>query len=220
MIPLLGVVLLIVGLISLMIAANISKKKKEQKRTQDLQLIADEFGWDFEAALTLDSIPGIERLALFDLEGDREITNVMYGAVDGVNATVFDYIYTSGVKHPTTFLQTVVLLEQNGHSLPVFRLRPEEVFDKMFSAFGYQDLDFDQHPEFSRQYILRGEDEAAIRRIFNDQVISFYENNPGTFTDAGENQLFVYRAHESLQPEEIEPFLDLALEISTLMKPS
>ncbi len=218
MIPLLAVVLLIVGLISLIVAANISKKKKERQRTQDLQLIAGGFGWDFEAALTLDSIPGIERLALFDLEGDREITNVMYGAMDGVEATVFDYIYTVGFKQPTTFLQTVVLLEQNDQSLPVFRLRPEEAFDKMFSAFGYQDIDFDQRPEFSRQYILRGEDEPAIRRIFTDEVISFYENNPGTFTDAGENQLFVYRAHQRLEPAEIEPYLDLALEISTLMR--
>lgn len=220
MVALLAIMLLIVALISLIVAAIISRKKKEQQRTQELQLIANEFGWDFEAASSLDSIPGIERFALYDLGGDQEIRNLMYGEVDGVNATVFDYIYTLGVKRPTTFFQSVVLLEQNDQSYPVFTLRPEEVFDKMFSAFGYQDMDFDHRPEFSRQYILRGEDEAAIRRIFNDEVISFYEDNPGTFTDAGENQLFVYRAHYRLQPAEIEPYLDLALEISTLMKQS
>ncbi|MGZ8842402.1 MAG: hypothetical protein ACXW18_01990, partial [Pyrinomonadaceae bacterium] len=164
------------------------------------------------------SIPGIERFALYELGGAKEIKNLMYGAVDGVDATVFDYIYTTGGKHPTTLFQTVVLIEQNDQGFPVFTLRPEGVFDKVFSAFGYQDIDFGQRPGFSSQYILRGEDEPATRRVFTDRVLSFYEEHPGTFTDAGENQLFVYRAHHRLEPAEIEPYLDFALEIPALMR--
>lgn len=210
--------LLIAAIIGLGVAGNISRKKKEKERTQALELLAEELGWDFESTATVDTIPGIERLTLFDLEEDREIRNLMYGAVDGVNATVFDYIYTVGGKRRTTYFQSVVLLEQNDLSFPAFTLRPEGVFDKMMSAFGYQDIDFPQRPEFSRQYILRGEDESAIRRIFNDQLVSFYENNPGTFTDAVENQLFVYRFHERLQPADIESYVDFALEIPALMR--
>lgn len=210
--------LVIVAIIGLGVAARIAKKKEEQKRTQEIQSIAEEIGWDFEPAAPANSIPGIDRFALFDLGYDKEIKNLMYGAVDAVNATVFDYIYTLGLKHPTTYFQSVVLFEPDDQNFPAFSLRPEGVFDKMFSAFGYQDIDFSQRPEFSRRYILRGEDESAIRRIFNDRVLSFYESNPDTFTDAGDNQLFVYRAHHRLQPAEIESYVGLALEIPTLMR--
>lgn len=218
MILFLAVMLFIVALVGLIVAANISQKKKEQKRTQELKVFAEEHGWDFEPGTPVHTIPGIDRFALFDLGHDKEIRNLMYGDFDGVNASVFDYIYTLGSKHPTTYFQSVVLLEQTDQRFPVFTLRPEGVFDKMFSAFGYQDIDFGQRPDFSRQYILRGEDEPAIRRIFNDQVLSFYERNPGTFTDAGEEQLFIYRARERLQPVEIESYLDLALQIPRLMR--
>lgn len=218
MIPLIGVILLIAAIIGLSIAANLSRKKKEQERTQALQSLAEELSWDFESTAPVDTVPGIDRLALLDLSDDRQIKNVMYGQVDGANATVFDYAYTVGVKHPTTLFQSVVLFELDDQSFPAFALRPEGVFDKMLSAFGYQDIDFPERPEFSRQYILRGEDEPAIRRIFDDRVLSFYESNPGTFTDAGDNQLFVYRHRHRLPPADIESYLDFALEIPSLMR--
>lgn len=142
----------------------------------------------------------------------------MYGEVDGVNVTVFDYIYTTGGKNTTTYFQSVFLLEPNDQSSPDFTLRPEGAFDKMLSVFGYQDIGFSQRPEFSRQYILRGQDEATIRQIFSDRVLSFYESTPGTYTDAVDNQLFVYRAHHRLQLGEIEPYIDLGRQILTLME--
>lgn len=133
--------LLIAAIIGLGVAGNISRKKKEKERTQALELLAEELGWDFESTAT-DTIPGIERLALFDLGDDGEIKNLMYGEVDGVNARVFDYLYTVGFKNPTTYIQSVVLFEFDDQRFPVFTLRSEGAFDKMFSAFGYQDIDF------------------------------------------------------------------------------
>ena len=143
----------------------------------------------------------------------------MYREADDLNTTVFDFIYSMGTdKHRTTYLQSVVHLEPIDQSFPDFALWPEGAFDKLFSVFGYQDIDFGQRPEFSRQYMLRGKDERAIRQTFNDRLLSFYEGQPGLFTDAVDNQLFVYRAHSRLQPGEIEAFVGLGIEILSLMK--
>jgi carbonic anhydrase len=166
----------------------------------------------------VNAIPGIDGFGLYDRALDREIKKLMEFEVDGVIVTLFDYIYTTSGKHSTTYFQSVFLFEPGDQSFPDFTLRPEGAFDKMFSAFGYQDIDFCQRPEFSRQYILRGQDEAAIRQTFNDRLLSFYESNPGTFTDAVDNQLFVYRAHHRLQPEEIESHIELWRQILTLME--
>jgi hypothetical protein len=89
---------------------------------------------------------------------------------------------------------------------------------KMLSAFGYQDIDFGQRPEFSRQFILRGPDEAAIRQLFSDRLLSFYESYPGTCTDAGGSQLFVYRSGYRFQPQEVQSFVGLALQIMNLLR--
>ena len=89
---------------------------------------------------------------------------------------------------------------------------------KIFTAFGYPDIDFGQRPEFSRLYILRGQDEAAIRRTFNDALLSFYENYQGTCTDAGGNQLLVFRSGHRFEPHEIQGYVGLGLQVLNLMR--
>ena len=219
MVAVLASMLLIVALIALAILAAVQKTKKERERTQALQQTADALGWSFEPVAEVDSIPGIDRFTLYDPGHSREVRNLMYREVDEVNTTVFDFIYSMGTdKHRTTHVQSVVHLEPIDQSFPDFSLWPEGPFDKLFSAFGYQDIDFGQRPDFSRKYILRGKDEPAIRQTFNDRLLSFYESEPGLFTDAVDNQLFVYRAQQRLEPGEIESFVDLGKQILTLMR--
>jgi hypothetical protein len=111
----------------------------------------------------------------------------------------------------------VVHFEPAGQSFPEFTLRPEGAFDKMFSAVGYQDIDFGQRPEFSRQYILRGRMKQLFAKRFTDRLLAFYESLPGTFTDAADNRLFMYRPGHRLKPEEIESEAERGRQLLDLM---
>ena len=160
--------------IGLFVVIGVYSWQKEKERTRQLQLTASQLGWSFAASAPLGMIGGLERFALFNSGQGRRITNFMYGEASGIKAAVFDYAYTTGSgKNRQTHYQSVVYLEPNYLSLPYFSLRPEGLLYKIFTAFGYQDIDFGQRPEFSKQYILRGPDEPAIRRTFNDGLLSF-----------------------------------------------
>jgi hypothetical protein len=186
--------------------------QKEKERTRQLQLTASQLGWSFAASAPLNMIAGLERFTLFNQGHGKEIKNFMYGAASGTKAAVFDYVYVTGYgKNRQVHRQSVVYLEQPNFSVPYFSLRPENVLLKIFTAFGYQDIDFGQRPEFSRRYILRGQDEPAIRQTFNDGLLSFYEQYLGTCTDGGGNQLFVFRGGYRFQPQEIQSYVGLAL---------
>src|SRR6266550_5967386 len=177
--------------IILAILIALYRKKKAKERLQIMQGAAAQLGWTFSAEAPWNYIPGLDRFTLFDQGHSKEIKNLMYGEASGVKAAVFDYIYTTGSgKNSSTHYQTVVYLEPANLVLTHFSLRPEGLMSKVLSAFGYQDIDFGQRPEFSRQYILRGQDEPAIRQTFNDGLLSFYEQYRGTCTDGGGNQLF------------------------------
>jgi hypothetical protein len=194
--------------------------RKEKERTRQLQLTASQLGWSFAASAPLNMIAGLERFTLFNQGHAKEIKNFMYGEASGTKAAVFDYVYVIGYgKNRQTHRQSVVYLEPANLSVPYFSLRPENVLLKIFTAFGYQDIDFGQRPEFSRKYILRGQDEQAIRRTFNDGLLSFYEQYLGTCTDGGGNQLFVFRGGYRLQPHEIQGNVGLALKLMTLFAP-
>lgn len=207
---------LFIGLAVFLVIYN---KRKEKERTQALQQLAAALGWGFAADAPLTQIAWLDRFTLFSEGRSRQIRNFMYGQAQGVKAAAFDYIYVTGSgKSQQTHYQTVVYLEPVNLALPMFSLRPETLFHRMLSAFGYQDIDFGQRPEFSKQYILRGQNELAIRQTFNDRVLSFFEGYAGTCVDAGGNQLFIYRAGQRLQPPEIEGYVGLGLQAMNLLK--
>jgi hypothetical protein len=210
--------LFIVLFLGLIVFLVIYQRKKEKERTQQLQLAAGQLGWGFMPEAALNMIPNFERLGLFNQGHGKEIKNMMYGEASGIKAAVFDYTYVTGSgKHRQTHFQSVVYLEPANLAVPYFSLRPEGVIHKIFSALGYQDIDFGQRPEFSRQYILRGQDEPAIRQTFNDRLLTFYESYPGTSTDGGGNQLLVYRAGYRFQPQEIQSHVGLGLNVLNLL---
>jgi len=210
--------LFIVLILSLVVFLVIYTRKKEKERTRQLQLAAAHLGLNFMPDAALDMIPGLDRFTLFKEGHSKRIRNMMYGEAGGIKAAVFDYIYVTGYgKHSQTHYQSVVYLESANLAVPYFALRPEHFMHKIFSAFGYQDIDFGQRPEFSRQYILRGQDEPAIRQTFNDRLLGFYESYPGTCTDGGGNQLFIYRGGYRLQPQEIEGYVGLGLNVLNLL---
>jgi hypothetical protein len=191
--------------------------QKEKERTRVLQQTANQLGWNFAPKAPMNMIAGLERFALFNQGHGKEIKNFMYGEASGVKAAVFDYFYVTGSgKNRQTHAQSVVYLEPSYLSTPFFSLRPENFFHKIFTAFGYQDIDFGQRPLFSKEYILRGPDEPAIRRTFHDGLLAFYESYSGTSTDAGGNQLFLYRGGYRFQPQEIQSYVGLGLSVANL----
>jgi hypothetical protein len=206
-------------LIGLGVFLVIYNNKKEKERTQALQLSAAQLGWSFAPTAPMNMIAGLDRFTLFSQGHSKQIKNFMYGEASGVKAAVFDYVYTvGGGKNSHTYFQSVVYLEPGNLRVPFFSLRSEGIMSKVLSAFGYQDIDFGQRPEFSRQYILRGQDEMAIRQTFNDRLLAFCESYGGTCMDAGGNQLFVFRGGHRLQPQEIEGYVGVGLQILKLLQ--
>jgi hypothetical protein len=196
----------------------IYNRKKERERTEALRVAAAQLRWNFAEAAPLNMIAGLEHFALFNSGHSKEIKNFMYGEASGIKAAVFDYIYVTGSgKNRQTHYQSVVYLEPANLRVPYFSLRPENFLHKIIAAFGYQDIDFGQRPQFSQNYLLRGQDEMAIRQVFNDRLLTFYESYGGTCTDAGGNQLMVFRAGYRFQPQEIQNYIALALNVLSLL---
>ena len=216
------VVMLLFGLFGVvliggLIVATIVSRKREQERTRMLASTATMFGWEFSETAALNWIPNLEKFALFSQGHSKEIRNAMYGDREGVKAAVFDYQYVTGHgKHRQSHNQSVVYFEPRDLNLPQFSLRPEGVMHKLISAFGYQDIDFGQRPTFSSRYLLRGPDEAAIRTQFSDALLGFYEMNEGSSTDGGGNQLFIFRQNYRLPPQEIQAYVNWAMQLKRL----
>ncbi|HLN99039.1 MAG TPA: hypothetical protein VK208_11310 [Pyrinomonadaceae bacterium] len=209
-----GFIVLIFGVL---IAAVIIGKRREQERTRLLINVAQLLGWQFSEVAAMNWIPNLESVPLFSQGHSKTINNVMYGEIDGVKAALFDYQYVVGHgKNRSTHNQSVAYFEPRNLNLPSFSLRPENTFHKLMSAFGYQDIDFENRPTFSSKYLLRGPDEQAVRNLFSDALLRFYETNQGVSTDGGGNQLFVFRQNYRTPPHEAQSFVNWSLQLHRL----
>ena len=174
-IPVLIMILFFLFIIGLITAIFIYTSKKEKERTLAMQQTAQMMGFAFAPVAQLQMIPYFSQFNLFNQGHSKAIKNMMYGQVNGTKAAVFDYRYTVGSgKNSHTYNQTVLYFETPRLQLPMFTLSPENFMHKFISALGYQDIDFNTRPEFSRRYLLRGPDEQAIRRAFADHILAFY----------------------------------------------
>ena len=137
-------------------------RRKERERTEQFRAVAAQLAWKFADESPFNMIAGLEHFTLFNQGHSKQIKNFMYGEANGVKAAVFDYVFVTGSgKHRSVHHQSVTYLEPANLRVPYFSLRPEGFFTKIMQAFGYQDIDFGQRPEFSKQYLLRGQDEPA-----------------------------------------------------------
>jgi len=57
--------------------------------------------------------------------------------------------------------------------LPDFYLRPENISDKIAAKFGFNDIDIEQYPEFSKKYYLLGKNKAEVLSFFTPERINY-----------------------------------------------
>ena len=181
----------------------------ERQRREALQRIAKDLGMTFSAEGVGASSLGVADLRLFRMGRSRRFSNALVGKNQDVMVSVFDYRYVTGSgKNQSTSSQTVAGFQAEELALPAFELRPENVFHKIGQAFGYRDFDFPDYPEFSRRYILRGEDETAVRQLFDSELIRFVEGLKGVSIEGEGDRLIVYRARRRLKVAQIRECMD------------
>lgn len=186
----------------------------DKKRTAALREAARELRFEF--------FPKGGPLKLADLSGfhlmqrgsSRRFQNLMHGSAQGVDVSIFDYQFTeSGGEDSTTYYTTVARFRSLELDLPEFSLRPEGLFHKIGKAFGFKDMDFPMHPAFSKMFLLRGPDEAAIRALFDIPLIAALEPMKGISVEGASGQLIFYRHNKRVDAGAMRAFFEEAFRV-------
>jgi hypothetical protein len=209
--------LLIACLVVAALAFMIFGHYQEKQRTEQMQTVADRMGFSFRPEDERSLGSRLRHFHLFSQGRSRKIRNVMRSEIDGIAATLFDYEYKTGSgKQNHTHRRTVVLLETERLRLPFFTLRPEGLFHRLAGSLGYQDIDFEAHPDFSDSYLLRGPDESEIRERFGEEVLCYYERHAGLCTEGDGQQLLFYQGKRREDAARIEDFFEQGLVVLDL----
>jgi hypothetical protein len=214
-----GPVLIVVAVVALIVGIAVVAHRIEQKRIAAMGEAARVMGFTFQEKLDAAALEGVVgELPLFQRGHSRKATSVMTGETAAQRAVVMDYRYVTGSgKNSHTHNQTVVVFPDGGRDLPDFEAGPENVLHRLGQVFGYQDIDFEQDEEFSKRVLLRGEDEAAVRRVFTPDARALLAGEERWSAQARGGKLAVFRAGKRCDPAAVPSHLATALRLHTAL---
>ena len=206
-----------VGVVALAGGGVYASIRFERKRTEELEQACTAMGFQWLG----DGLHLLPALPLFSKGHGRKVKNAMEGTTADRRVTLLDYTYVTGSgRSQQTHRQTVAVFPAGARGLPDFTLAPENFFHKIGQMFGYQDIDFDGDEAFSNAYLLRGQDEAAIRSALNAVVRSFLAGSPGWTVQTQQGAAAVFKGERRCKPAELPSLLADALRILSGLSPN
>jgi hypothetical protein len=118
-------------------------------------------------------------------------------------SAVFE-LYTRRGKR--SYRQTVFYLISDYLWLPEFKLRQSGVGGHIQRWVGIPDIDFELYPRFSRRYKLTGEPEASTRYLMNDEVLTYFNAEPGWTMEGVKNHFVLYQRGKRQKVDAIPDF--------------
>ena len=129
---------------------------------------------------------------------------------------LFDYFYTIGEdrnwntsdKYKEEKNEHTIALIKLSSKLPDFYLRPENIADKISAKLGFDDIDIEQYPEFSKKYYLLGKNKDEILSFFTPERIAYLENNSGWTIYAKDNYLAFFKGVNRISANDYENYIN------------
>ena len=195
------------GIFVFFILAIIFNIFAENKRTGFFQQFADDLGLEFFGKEQPNELQSLESFDLFGRGRSRRMYNIMMGETDIARIAIFDYKYTTNSgKNSSDITNTVVSMQSDTLQIPNFSMRPEHLLDAVGSALGLQDIDFDDHPQFSKMFVLQGTREEAVREFFDREVLDFFADQKGISLEARAGEFIFYR--RKVKKSQLKSFME------------
>jgi len=194
---------------------------KRKNRIDGLRSVAFYQEMEFREKDEFKMISYLRSFKLFRTGGSKSITNILIKKDSLLRGQVrcFDYRYVvSTGKSSIPYNQTVFWANSKSLGLPAFEMKPETFLHKIGTFFGMKDIDFEEYPVFSDQYLLQSKDEETVREFFQENVLHFFSRVTGWHIQADNYYFIMYRHNKIVKPEDYPYFLDTCFEIYDIFK--
>lgn len=185
---------------------KISRRFNYQKRAAAMRNVAGQYQMEFSAKDEWGLLALLKSFELCRKGGRRQVRNLMTQSAGMLEEKIHigDYQYTVQAGNtPVTIRQTFFFVQSKALGLPEMLLKPESFFHKIGNLLGRQDIDFEEWPEFSHKFLLRG-DEWRIRRTVTEELTRFFLVEKDWCLETVGYFLLFYRPKKLVAPHEIE----------------
>lgn len=208
---------IIIGVVSglivtgLVVMAVINENTGKKRRRKQYTSLAEKIHYNILDLEDLDKVNVKEMPTLARIEkGKSKVVGYIYKNELKLRTALFE---CNGISY--VFVDDrLISYEAN---IPDFTIAKEHLTDRIAERFGAQDIDFKEYPDFSKRYVLKGADETAIRNLFQESIIRFFEKHEGLYMEVAANKVLIHK-NKVLKSEELEYLLQEGIEFTTLIR--
>jgi hypothetical protein len=184
-----------------------------KKRTLAFKELANELGMRFEASES-GVLPICRELELFQRGHSKVRKNILSNEGSDTSMSIFGYYYTTGSGDSSSrTAQTVFLVHSQHFDLPSMHVRPERWFHKVGSLMGHQDIDFEDDSDFSRQWLVRGDNETLVRNYLTRTRRDLLQSKSDACLETHGKVLIFYRKGKRISVSDTRRFIEEGIEI-------
>lgn len=201
------------------------RRQADLARTQEMEKLAESLELSFSATDSFGLAKQLQEFNLFKRERSRwfrkgKVTNVMRGMAGDTEVYMFDYTYVVQAGNtPKRITQTVFFANDKSWFLPDFQLRPENWWLKLKSMLGMEsDIKFEDNPEFSEKFWVKGELEKLVQQQFTPSLQGFLCEKPPAYLEGSNYYLIGYKPRKKLSADAARTFFQNCCEVVRLMQ--
>ena len=175
------------------------------KRQNNIDELARDYNLEYDASNDKD----IYFLKQFIFFRTKEIDHI-YNCLSEKNKTLtlFDIEYSEGEFIAKEVVRSSMMHIKLNRKIPEFTLDREGFLEKIYGFAGFNDIQIENHSDFSNRFFLLGEDKVAIKNFFDDELVHFFESNPYYHIESNGSNLLIFGKERLASIKEIKAMLD------------
>jgi len=195
-----------------------TKLSQRQKRLKSLAIDKE---YQYSSQIDWNTIY-LKKFHYFEIRPIERKYNCLKGTFKDSNVSweIADVTFNEGNAFTAETFNTTLMILNLNKKLPTFTMEKEgvlgNIFDRVMAFTGYKDIDFEMYPNFSKKFLLMGENESEIRSFFTDEIIQFFENHQIYHLESNGESLVIFDKIKLARTDETIAFIEYGKELASL----
>jgi len=206
---------------ALKISLNNSSKKLSQRQKR-LRNLATEKEYQYSSQVDWNTLY-LKKFHFFEIRPIESKYNCLKGTYEdlGMSWEIADVTFNEGKAFTAETFNTTLMVLKLNKKLPIFTMEKEgvlgKIFDRVMAFTGYKDIDFEMYPDFSKKFLLMGENESEIRSFFTEKIIHFFENHQIYHLESNGESIVIFDKIKLARTDETIAFIKYGRELASLL---
>ena len=179
------------------------RKTRLTRRQGELRQLALGKYWQYQPDLEWD-VSDLQPFVFFKSKPVEYQKNQIQGSNDKLNLDwkICDIALKDAFIAFENYRLTIQVIHLPFH-IPHFSLEEESLMDRMSLIADQKDIDIEEYKGFSKKFLLLGQEEEAIRKLFTPEIIRFFERGEIYHLESSGDQILIFRHLRLASPREI-----------------